>query len=50
VIQLLVGGARIKPPYTTSTVDCSNKVILERVQGMIREHDFNKKEIIASSS
>ncbi|KAF9135256.1 hypothetical protein BGW39_003936 [Mortierella sp. 14UC] len=44
VIQLLVGGACIKPPYTTSSVECPNKVILERVQGMIREHDFNKKQ------
>ncbi|OAQ31508.1 hypothetical protein K457DRAFT_124144 [Linnemannia elongata AG-77] len=50
VIQLAVGGARIKPPYTTSSVDCPNKVILERVQGMIREHDFNNKKVIATSS
>ncbi|KAF9092791.1 hypothetical protein BGX23_003904 [Mortierella sp. AD031] len=41
VIHLLVGSAQIRPPYTTSTVDCPNKVILERVQGMIREHDLN---------
>ncbi|KAK3842069.1 MAG: hypothetical protein J3R72DRAFT_443577 [Linnemannia gamsii] len=44
VIHLLVGGASIKPPYTTSSVHCSNKVILERVQGMIREYDFNNHQ------
>ncbi|KAF9124506.1 hypothetical protein BGX30_000910 [Mortierella sp. GBA39] len=50
VIQLVVGGVRIKPPYTTSSVDCPNKVILERVQGMIREHDINNQKVIATSS
>ncbi|KAG0264710.1 hypothetical protein BGZ95_003541, partial [Linnemannia exigua] len=44
VIHLLVGGATIKPPYTTYSVDCPNKVILERVQGMIREYDYNSQE------
>ncbi|KAF9921609.1 hypothetical protein FBU30_008327 [Linnemannia zychae] len=40
-IHLLVGSAKINPPYVTSSVSCANKVILERVQAMIREYDFN---------